>query len=115
LLRIIVDQLLKLNYFMDKKRIIINYSNLPAEALEALKKKYPLGYANFVMKVKTGNDSFFFAVTVDTDEASYLVKVPVKIDTKTDKDDEDIFDDTSNLKENEEAIEEEEPEVEKED
>jgi len=100
---------------MNKKRIIINYSNLPAEALDALKKKYPLGYNNFVMKVKTGNESFFFAVTVDTDEASYLVKVPVKIDTKTDKDDEDIFDDTSNLKENEENIEEEEPEVEKED
>jgi hypothetical protein len=100
---------------MDRKRVIISYSNLPAEALEALKKKYPLGYNNFVMKVNTGKDSFFYAVTVDTDEASYLVKVPVKIDTKTDKDDEDIFDDTSNLKEHEENVEEEEPEVEKED
>jgi hypothetical protein len=100
---------------MDKKRVIINYSNLPAEALEALKKKYPLGYNNFVMKVKTGNDSFFYAVTVDTDDASYLVKVPVKIDTKSDKDDEDIFDDSNNHKEHEENVEEEEPEVEKED
>jgi hypothetical protein len=100
---------------MDRKRVIISYSNLPAEALEALKKKYPLGYTNFVMKVNTGKDSFFYAVTVDTEDASYLVKVPVKIDTKTDKDDEDIFDETSNLKEHEENVEEEEPEVEKED
>jgi hypothetical protein len=100
---------------MDRKRVIISYSNLPAEALEALKKKYPLGYNNFVMKVNTGKDSFFYAVTVDTEDASYLVKVPVKIDTKSDKDDEDIFDETSNLKEHEENVEEEEPEVEKED
>jgi hypothetical protein len=100
---------------MDRKRVIINYSNLPAEALEALKIKYPLGYSNFVMKVQTGKDSFFYAVTVDTEDTSYLVKVPVKIDTKSDKDDEDIFEDTSNLKEQEESVEEEEPEIEKED
>lgn len=100
---------------MEKKRIIINLSNLPPDAVEALRMKYPLGYNNFVMKVKTGNDSFFYAVTVDTDQASYLVKVPVKIDQKSAKEDEDIFDDTSSMKESEENIEEEEPEIDKED
>lgn len=100
---------------MEKKRIIINLNNLPTDALEALRIKYPLGYNNFVMKVKTGADSFFYAVTVDTDDASYLVKVPVKIDQKSTKDDEDIFDETSSLKESEENIEEEEPEPDKED
>ncbi|MEI6747604.1 MAG: hypothetical protein ACOYMF_09440 [Bacteroidales bacterium] len=100
---------------MDKKRIIISYSNLPSEVLEALRIKYPLGYSNFVMKVQTSKDNFFYAVTVDTDDTSYLVKVPVKIDTKSDKDDEDIFDDTSNVKDQEENAEEEEPEAEKED
>ena len=100
---------------MEKKRIIININNLPADALEALRLKYPLGYNNFVMKVKTGNDSFFYAVTVDTEDASYLIKVPVKIDQKSAKEDEDIFDDTSSMKEAEENIEEEEPEADKED
>jgi len=100
---------------MEKKRIIININNLPSDALEALRLKYPLGYNNFVMKVKTGNDSFFYAVTVDTEDASYLIKVPVKIDQKSAKEDEDIFDDTSSMKEAEENIEEEEPEADKED
>lgn len=100
---------------MEKKRIIISLNNLPPEALEALRIKYPLGYNNFVMKVKTGNDSYFYAVTVDTENASYLVKVPVKIDQKSVKEDEDIFDDTNSMKESEENIEEEEPELDKED
>jgi hypothetical protein len=100
---------------MDKKRVIINYSNLPAEVLEALRQKYPLGYSNFVMKVKTGNDSFFYAVTVDMEDTSYLIKVPVKIDTKSTKDDDDLFDDAHDTKESDEVAEEEEPEPEKED
>jgi len=100
---------------MEKKRIIINLNNLPPDALEAFRNKFPFGYNNFVMKVKTGNDSFFYAVTVDTNDASYLVKVPVKIDQKSGKEDEDIFDDTSSMKESEENVEEEEPEIDKED
>lgn len=99
---------------MEKKRIILNLNNLPPDALEALRNKYPLGYNNFVMKVKTGSDSFFHAITVDTEDASYLVKVTVKIDQKGGKEDEDIFADNSSMKEPEENPEEEEPEMDKE-
>jgi hypothetical protein len=91
-----------------RKKLIINYSNVSAELMEAIRKKYPLGWVNHTIKVKTTGDSFFFAITVDTEEASYLIKVPVKIDTKSDKDDEDFFEDTSDVKDSGEGTEEEE-------
>lgn len=67
---------------MERKRLVVSYNNVTEEVLEAIRRKYPLGYTNHVMKVKTQGDDFFYAITVDTETASYLVKVPVKIDTK---------------------------------
>jgi hypothetical protein len=67
---------------MERKRLVVNYNNVSAEVMEAIRKKYPLGYTNHVIKVKTQGEDFFYAITVDTDTASYLIKVPVKIDTK---------------------------------
>lgn len=67
---------------MERKRLVVNYNNVSSEVMEAIRKKYPLGYTNHVIKVKTHGEDFFYAITVDTETASYLVKVPVKIDTK---------------------------------
>jgi hypothetical protein len=73
-----------------KKRIVVNYDNLEPEVKMAILKKYPNGYTNHVFKVTLPNNNFFHAITVDTDDASYLVKVKVKLD-KADKLDEDLF------------------------
>ncbi len=67
---------------MERKRLVVNYNNVTSEVMEAIRKKYPLGYTNHVIKVKTQGEAFFYAITVDTETASYLIKVPVKIDTK---------------------------------
>lgn len=67
---------------MAKKKMIISMENASKEVLEAIQKKYPNGWQDFVIKVEKGPDSFFHAITVDTDEASYLIKVNVKVDTK---------------------------------
>lgn len=67
---------------MERKRLVVNYNNVSSEVMEAIRKKYPLGYTNHVIKVKTQGEDFFYAITVDTEAASYLIKVPVKIDTK---------------------------------
>jgi hypothetical protein len=99
----------------ERKKLIINYQNVSPELMEVIRKKYPLGWVNHTIKVKTGADSFFFAITVDTEEASYLIKVPVKIDNKSDKDDEDFFEETPDIKEpGENSEEEEEHETDKE-
>lgn len=77
---------------MSKKRVVVSYNNLSPELLELFKAKFPHGYQNNVIKVEKPNGDFFFAVTMDTDDASYLVKVNVKIDTKIkDEDDEKDF------------------------
>lgn len=65
-----------------KKKLVISMDCASREVLDAIAKKYPDGWQNFVIKVELGPEKFFFAITVDTDENSYLVKVPVKIDKK---------------------------------
>jgi len=69
-----------------KKRLIVSYHNLSPELLDLFKKKYPGGYLEYVMKINAPNDKVFYAVTLDTPDASYLVKVDVKIDTLEDED-----------------------------
>ncbi len=76
-----------------KAKKVVHYDNLAPDVIEAIKKKYPLGYSNHVFKVTTPNNNFFYAITVDTEDASYLVKVKVKLD-KVDKLEEELFGNT---------------------
>jgi hypothetical protein len=76
---------------MEKKRLVVSYKNCSEEVLEAIKKKYPAGYNDYVMKVQKPNNDFFYAITVDTADASYLVKVDVKIDNLTEEEFEKEF------------------------
>jgi len=85
----------------NRKKLIINYANVTPELMEAIRKKYPLGWINHTIKVPTSGGAFFFAITLDTEDTSYLIKVPVKVDTKSEKD-EDFFDSALDLKENDE-------------
>ena len=75
-----------------KKRLVVSYKNLKPEILELVKEKYPKGYSDYVIKVDKGNGEFFYAITLDTDDTSYLIKVDVKIDTSTDDVEKDLFD-----------------------
>ncbi|SDB94326.1 hypothetical protein [Williamwhitmania taraxaci] len=78
----------------EKKRVITNVKSLPTELLELVKAKYPLGYWDYIKKFEKPNGDFFYYFTLDNEDASYLVKVDVKIDTKIKEDDEkDYFED----------------------
>ncbi len=74
---------------MDKKKLVVSYKNLSDELLELFKKRYPHGYLDQVIKVTKPNNEYFHAVSLETEDASYLVKVNVKIDSKPKEDDED--------------------------
>lgn len=93
-----------------KKKIIVNYASLTPELIEAVRLKYPLGWINHTIKVPTAGDGFFFAITLDTEDTSYLIKVPVKIDVKSEKEDEDFFGDKHDFKEDDGPDEEKEEE-----
>lgn len=96
-----------------KKRVVISMSNVTPEIQDAILKKYPNGYSNYIIKVSKGNDEFFHAITVDTEDASYLIKVQVKVDAKPkDKNDLDellgstVNDDSSDEKEDDTSLDE---------
>ncbi len=71
---------------MQRKRVIKSIENLTDDVLGALRMKYPEGWSNHIIKVNKGNNDFFHAITLDTEDTSYLVKVKVKVDTTSDAD-----------------------------
>ena len=76
---------------VQKKRLVISYKNCPAEVVQAIKEKYPLGYGDAIIKVQKPNGDFFHAITIDFEDVSYLVKVDVKIDNLTEEEFEKQF------------------------
>ena len=74
-----------------KKRLVVSFKNLPPEVLELVKEKYPKGYSDDVIKVDKGNGDFFYAITLDTDDTSYLIKVDVKVDTEIEEVERQLF------------------------
>jgi hypothetical protein len=89
---------------MEKKRLIVNMANLPDGVLEAIQRKYPNGYADYVIKVPKGLNDFFYAITVDTESASYLVKVNVKVDAVVENDEKDQVDDEIEINADDESL-----------
>ena len=66
---------------MTKLRKIASIGKLPDEVLEALQEKYPDGWEGETTKISKGNNEFFHAISLDYEDISYLVKVPVEIDS----------------------------------
>ncbi|MFI3279669.1 MAG: hypothetical protein SNG49_06765 [Rikenellaceae bacterium] len=59
---------------------------------EEVKAKYPLGFSDAMMRIDKPNGDFFYAVSYETEEIVYLVKIDVKIDD-SDKMEKDLFSD----------------------
>ena len=69
---------------MNKINKVIKFEDLPEDALDALEDKYPDGWQDHVRKVTKPNGSSFYAINVDTQSVSYLVKVEVEVDSSGD-------------------------------
>ena len=76
---------------IQKKRLVVSYKNCPAEVIQAIREKYPLGYGDAIIKVQKPNGEFFHAITIDFEDVCYLVKVDVKIDNLTEEEFEKQF------------------------
>lgn len=75
-----------------KKRVVISYHNLPVELQEELRKKYPHGYTEAMIRIDKGPGDFFYGVVLETEDISYLVKVDVKVDgSLDDEEDKDFY------------------------
>lgn len=94
---------------MEKKKVIVSYNNLPPDVIEAIRIQYPDGYANYIKKFPKPNNDFFHAITVETEDTIYLVKVNVKIDNiNPEKLEEQLFASEINFKEDSKSNESQE-------
>lgn len=77
-----------------KKRVVVSYKNLSPELQEEIKKQYPNGYTDSMLRIDKGPGDFFYAIMLETDDVSYLVKVDVKVDDQLDEEeDKDYYSD----------------------
>ncbi|MDY3979709.1 MAG: hypothetical protein SOZ00_06780 [Tidjanibacter sp.] len=78
----------------NKRHSVISFLNLAPELQEEVKKFYPTGYTEAMIRVDKPDGTFFYAVPFETDEVSYLVKIDVKIDDHLDEEeDKEYFND----------------------
>lgn len=77
-----------------KRRSVISYANLSPELQDEIKRLYPAGYNEAMMRIEKPNGEFFYAIPFETEEVSYLVKVTVKIDDHVEEEeDKDYYSD----------------------
>ncbi|MCH3940414.1 MAG: hypothetical protein LKE34_04020 [Bacteroidales bacterium] len=66
-----------------KKRHVVSYENMSEELAAAFNEKYPKGFNDYfsdLIKYTKPDGTPFYAVTVETSDAIYLVKIKVKTD-----------------------------------
>lgn len=77
-----------------KRKIIVDYKNVPDEVLKALSDKYPHGYNKGVIKFTNAKKELVSAVPIELDNTTYLVKISSQLQKMVnDFDDDDIFTD----------------------
>ncbi len=59
-----------------KKRIIKSLENLSLELRELLKKQYPNGYEAAITRITNARNEPIFVFPLETEDATYLVKIP---------------------------------------
>ena len=66
-----------------KRRLVVSYDNMKEDVAAAFKEKYPRGYSDYMadlFKVDKPDGTSFYAITLETDDALYLIKMVVTID-----------------------------------
>ena len=61
---------------VSKKKVIKSLDSLSEELKELLKNQYPLGYENSITRINNAKKEPIFVFPLETDEATYLVKLP---------------------------------------
>lgn len=80
---------------MDKKRVIKSYEKLDQGMRDLLEEAYPNGFTGNVIRLTTAQNETYFAVPLETEEANYLIKVPIEAMKGKPEEEEDDFDNSS--------------------
>jgi hypothetical protein len=62
---------------ISKKKIIKSLENLSGDLVELIHQQYPNGYQGSISRITNAKKEPIFVFPLDTDDAIYLVKVPV--------------------------------------
>jgi hypothetical protein len=77
-----------------KRKVIVDYKNVPEEVLMLLHEKYPHGYNRGIIKFTNAKNEVVSAVPIELGNTSYLVKVSTQLQKMVDDidiDDDDVF------------------------
>ena len=61
---------------VSKKKVIKSLDSLSEELRELLKNQYPMGYENSITRINNAKKEPIFVFPLETEEATYLVKIP---------------------------------------
>ncbi len=67
-----------------KRRLVVSHKNLSPELQEVMRERFPRGYNDYmdqIIKVDKSDGSFFYAITLEVEDAIYLIKIDVQVDT----------------------------------
>jgi hypothetical protein len=59
-----------------KKKIIKSLETISDELREMINKQYPIGYENSISRIKNAKNEPIFVFPLETDDTTYLIKVP---------------------------------------
>ncbi len=62
---------------ISKKKVIKSLENLSSDLLELLNNQYPTGYEGSITRIMNAKREPIFVFPLETEDATYLVKVPV--------------------------------------
>ena len=88
-----------------KRRVVVSYKNLSAELREEVRKKYPFGYTDHMIRIDKGPGDFFYAIVLETEDTSYLIKVDVKVDDQVEEEEDNDFFGDEEIKDDESIME----------
>ena len=70
-----------------KRRLVVSYSKMKEEVAAAFKEKYPKGYSDYMgdlFRVEPPIGDPFYAITLETEDSVYLIKMVVNVDKAED-------------------------------
>lgn len=71
----------------NKKRHVVSFENMSEELTNVFNEKYPRGFSDYLpdlVQYTKPDGTPFYAVTIETDDSIYLVKIKVKTDDADD-------------------------------
>ena len=71
----------------NKRRLVVSYSKMKEEVAAAFKEKYPKGYSDYMgdlFRVEPPIGEPFYAITLETEDSVYLIKMVVNVDKAED-------------------------------